>query len=310
MEGFDERATVSARALSGLGCMLGAMALIPAGDAIAKHLLATTSHSAGFLAWTRFAVGAVLVVPFAWSAFDARALGPRFLGQQLLRAALIAATIVLIITAVGKSPLPNVFGAFFVGPLVSLVLAVLWLKERAGALEWVSVALGFVGVLLVVRPGGTLDAGLLWALAAGVCYGAFLATTRWAAGHGAPRVQLAAQLVLGGLMLLPFAATDLVAGAVDRPSWLVAMCLCSVTANLLSLMAYARAGAAWLAPVVYVQLLAASALGVIFFDDRIGATTAAGLALILLTGLMRLPLGRRAKDGAARRAASRRQARE
>ena len=272
--------------------MVGAMVALPTGDAIAKHLLMVTEHSPGFLAWTRFAVGAALIVPLAWHGFDVRALGTRFLAQQLLRAALIAATIVLIITALGMSPLPKVFGAFFIGPIVSLVLAVTWLGERAGALEWLSVGLGFVGVLLVVQPGTGIETGMLWALSAGLCYGTFLAATRWAAGHGTPLVQLAAQLVLGGLMLSPFAVAELDVGGVQRPAWLLLMCLCSVTANLLSLMAYAYAGAAWLAPVVYVQLVAATTLGATFFDERVGPVAATGLALIVLTGVLRLPLGR------------------
>jgi len=187
--------------LLGVACMALGMIFIPIGDSIAKYISSITPYSPGFLAWSRFAIGSLLVVPVVIYLKLIPRRAPYFYFQQAIRAALIASTIVLIITAVSMSPVAEVFGAFFVGPALSVVFSAWFLHEKATRLEWFCVAIGFLGVLLVLKPSGEFDDGLLWALGAGVCYAGFLVSTRWAARNGPPLAQLATQLALGFLFL-------------------------------------------------------------------------------------------------------------
>ena len=272
-----------------------AMVLLPAGDAIAKHLTALTAYGAGFLAWSRFVVGLALVAPVAAAGGQLRGLDAMFLVRQALRGGLVASAITCVINAVKTAPLADVYGAFFVGPTAAIVLARLLLHEPVRPREWAAVLLGFAGVVLVVRPTGTVSPGLLWALGAGLSFGGFLVATRWAAGTAPPMAQLTGQLFFGFAFLLPLGAGDLLRLGIEAPGWLIAMALSSALANLLQLFAVRHARAVVLAPVVYLQIVAATAFGWTLFGDRPDGWTFAGLAVILLAGMFRVPMLRRGR---------------
>ena len=269
------------------------MVLIPIGDALAKLITSYHPYSAGFLAWSRFVVGAICLLPLAMVRGEFKGLGSTFYLRQAVRGALIAATITLIIRAVQLSPLADVFGAFFIGPVVATLLAVVWLREVATPPEWLAVILGFAGVLLVVQPGVNVSSGLLFALGAGLFYGSFLVATRWASHTGPPLAQLAAQLGFGFLFLAPLGFTTLAthwqAGSLPTSGLLVLMGITSFLANFFTILGLARARAAYLAPIVYLQLVAATIIGAVFFRDQPDTLALCGVVLILLTGLLKLP---------------------
>lgn len=279
------------RLLSGVLYMTIGMILIPVGDSLAKYIASITPYNSGFLAWSRFAVGIVLIGPLVIIQVPHQKLEKLFWFKQAVRGFLIAGTITLIITAVRLSPLPDVFGAFFIGPALSIVFAVLFLREKASSLEWISVALGFVGVLMVLQPSATTGEGLWWALAAGVFYGGFLTATRWAASSGPPVAQLGAQLFFGFLFLLPLAIGDLTTAGFQAKTPIIVMGVTSAIANYCSILALGRARPAFLAPIVYLQIVAATIIGIVFFDDTINLLAGLGLCLIVFTGLLRIPTG-------------------
>jgi len=255
------------------------MLLIPIGDGFAKHVQSVTDYSPTFLSWSRFTIGAIVVLPWVL----AKGLLPPptknhqpFWLRQAIRALLIASTVTLIIKAVGLSPIADVFGAFFIGPGISVILAQWVLKVRATKTDWIAVVLGFIGVLLVVQPTG---------VASGCCYGAFLVATRWAAGSGPPMAQLAAQFSIASLCLLPLGLPDLLQHGIQVPLWIIGSALASTSANFLSIIALARAGNAVLAPVVYLQVVSATLVGFVMFSDIPNVWTAIGLVVIVTTGI-------------------------
>lgn len=275
--------------LAGAAMMALGMLLIPVSDGIAKLLLGMTDYQPAFLAWSRFALGICVVAPVALMLGAFRGLGWPFIRGQAVRGALIAATITLIVTGAGKAPLADVFGAFFIGPVVATILAALLLKERVKPLEWWAVALGFAGVMLVIQPSGEMHEGLVWGFVAGCCYGAFLTATRWTANTAPPMAQLAGQLFFGLLFLAPLGVGDLAAHGLQSPGWLIAMGTSSALANLFALFAFRQARAAYLAPVVYVQIIGAMTIGWMVFGDIPDLLAFAGLLLILAAGATRIP---------------------
>ena len=117
--------------------VVGAMFLIVGGDA-AGTLLTQRGFSPFFIAWTRFALAAVLLLPFSGMVrAEWRLLAD---WRLLLRAALIAGGISFILTALRTEPMANVFAAFFVGPIVAYVLSTLLLRERASVVRSVAVS--------------------------------------------------------------------------------------------------------------------------------------------------------------------------
>lgn len=261
--------------------MFVAMSLIPAGDSAGKVLTQQLGVAPLFVAWSRFAVGAVIVLPFV----------PRGAWRLLrdwriwVRAATLAAGISAIQTALRTEQIATVFAAFFIGPLISYVLAAVFLRETVTRLRSALILVGFLGVLIVVRPGMGASAGLLWAVLAGVCYGVFLTMSRWLGHLGSPLSLTFTQLVIAAILLLPLGlanappATATVAGLASLSA------LCSMLGNLLLLFAYAHAPATRLAPLVYFQLIAAVGLGWLVFDDLPDVWTWTGLVVILGAGI-------------------------
>lgn len=261
--------------------MFLAMSLIPAGDSAGKLLTGSFGTAPVFVAWSRFVVGALLVLPFitanAWALLRD--------WRIWLRAATLAAGISCIQMALQIEEIATVFAAFFVGPLISYVLAAVFLREPVNKTRSALVFMGFIGVLIVVRPGMGASVGVLWAIAAGTCYGAFLTMSRWLGTLGTPLAMTFTQLLIAALLLTPFGVANIpqLSGAVAALA--TASALCSMLGNLLLLYAYGLAPATRLAPLVYFQLVAAVGLGWLIFGDLPDVWTWTGLLVIVTAGL-------------------------
>jgi len=272
--------------LRALPLMLLAMALIPAGDTAGK-LLGEAGVAPVFTAWSRFALGAALLLPFVLHLTPPRL----FLDWRVwLRGLLVAGGIVCILTALRTEPIATVFGAFFVGPLVAWVLSV-WLlgeafsRARAGLL-----VIGFAGVLLVVRPGFGMTPGLGFAVLAGLFYGGFLTASRWLSDLARPRAMLISQLVIGAVVLAPFGLPALPEMTPRIAGLTLASALGSMLGNLCLILALRMAPASRMAPFVYIQLVAATALGWLVFGTLPDAPALLGLAILLVSGMASVAL--------------------
>ena len=153
--------------------------------------------------------------------------------------------------------------------------------------------LGFLGVLLVVKPGSGATPGIAFALLAGGFYGSFLVVTRAIAGRYRPRFLLISQLIIGAIVLAPFGLT----GPLPMPTatistQILASALCSAAGNYLIVMANRRASASLIAPLIYTQLIAATIAGVVAFGDWPDIIALSGLLIILGSGLGSLWLAR------------------
>ncbi|HCP81648.1 MAG TPA: hypothetical protein DIT67_08660 [Octadecabacter sp.] len=271
--------------------MLTSMTLIVGGDVAAKVLTADGFNPL-FIAWTRFALACALLLPFCGlSRGDSPALrDPRI----FLRALLITGGISCILTALRTEPVANVFGAFFVGPIVAFALSAVLLKERITLTRSVLLGLSFLGVLLVVKPGFGATIGMGFAVLAGVLHGSYVVTTRWIAPHYRPRLLLFSQLFLGAIVLAPFGLTTLP----DTVTW-AALGLISISAfgsalgNLMLVSLSKTTPSSVIAPLIYTQLIPASLLGYLVFSEWPDWVSFVGLAVILTTGLASLALARR-----------------
>lgn len=262
--------------------MFVAMSLIPAGDSAGKVLTSGMGIAPVFVAWSRFGIGMLMVLPFVprrvWRLFGD--------WRIWLRAAALAGGITCIQTALQTADVATVFAAFFIGPMISYVLAVIFLREAVTLVRSVLIVLGFAGVILVVRPGMNIEPGMIWAIAAGSFYGVFLTMSRWLTGVAAPLELIFSQLAIAALIVTPLGVMQI--PALSSPVALLTLvsAFCSMMGNLLLLYAYRVSSATRVAPLVYFQLIAAVGLGWAIFGDLPDAMTWAGLALIIGTGLL------------------------
>jgi len=185
-------------------------------------------------------------------------------------------------------PLAEATAINFVSPAFITVLSVIFLAEKVGWRRWSAIAVGLVGVLIVVRPGSGVfqAAALLPLLTAAFWAGAVIATRKMAgAGGDPPETTLIWSAGVGFLLftvLLPFGWQTPDAGQVGF-GMLVG--LVSSIPHALVVLAYRAAPASVLAPFSYVQLVTSSLVGFIGFGAVPDSWTFAGGAVIAAAGL-------------------------
>lgn len=262
--------------------MILAMVLVPMGDTAGKLLTANLGVRPGFVGFSRFFLGLIILLPF---------LGrpePRLLlnWRVWLRGGLLCGGIFFILTALKTEPIANVFAAFFVGPILSYFLSAALLKEHTTRRQTLLLLLGFCGVLLVVKPGTQMGIGMGFALLAGLFYGSFLVASRWLKDLTRPRMLLMSQLIVGSVLLAPVGLSQIPAPSLDIAFLVVISAVFSGVGNLSLLLAYRRMAATQLAPLVYLQLITATVMGILVFDTWPDALTFAGLSLLLVSGFL------------------------
>ena len=206
-----------------------------------------------------------------------------------MRALTITTSAACIVTAVTLMPLADAYSLLFTGPLIVTALAGPVLGERVSWHRWAAVVVGFVGVLVILRPGLTvIGLGHILALSAAVTFAASSLILRHIGNVESISALLIVLLVTTEIVALPFALFDW------QPLHLRAVVLMSISgtlagcANIFTVMAFRLAPAGVVAPFMYSQMIWGLLLGLILFGDwpdeytMIGATVIIGSGLFLL----------------------------
>lgn len=264
-----------------VGAVFLAMTLIVGGDAAAT-VLTGAGFPQTFVAWTRFALAAVLLAPLCGLVrTDLAQFGD---WRLYLRAGLIVGGIVSILTALKTEPMANVFAGFFVGPVVSYFLSAALLGERITPVRTFLLLISFAGVLLVVRPGFGMTTGMGFAILAGCFHGSYLVATRWLAGGYRPRFLLFSQLAIGAVLLSPFAFSAIPDLTLPLFGLITISALGSAGGNLLLVLVNRTTPAGVIAPLIYSQLLAAMIIGWAVFGQWPDGLSLIGLVIIMVAG--------------------------
>jgi drug/metabolite transporter (DMT)-like permease len=269
----------------GIALMAVAMLVIPAADAIAKYL--SGAHAPVFLSWARYVAALGFALPLVLVQRCGPALTTRSqLLPQFVRTAFLVAAMTLYFIAIARIPLADALGAYFVAPIAATLLAAIVLRERLDRRRLAAVALGFAGALLIVRPGTQASADTLIALASGGCMACYLVLTRATAQDSPPLATLTIQLVIGILLLTPFVLAQWTTPTREALLLILLMGLLSTASNLMTIAAFRLAQVATLSPLVYLELIGATALGYALFGDLPSPTTWLGIAIIVAAGLI------------------------
>lgn len=278
--------TPVAHPLRGIALMLAALALFALLDATAKHLSQT--FAVPLLVWARYTVHCLLMVVFLVPAMRGRLLRTRRAGSQILRALMLLATTSLGIAALRLMPLAETTALGFLSPLIVVLLAGPWLGERIGAVRWVAVLAGFVGVLLIARPGGALaGAGVAFALGAAICYGIYQILTRQLSASESPLTMLFYTALVGSVVMTA-ALPWFWGGPVPTPLQALAITTLGIyggAGHFLLIHAFRHAPVSTLSPFLYVQLIWATLLGWLVFGHMPDLLALAGMAIIGGSGL-------------------------
>ena len=269
----------------GVALLLAAMTVVPFVDAVAKRL--SDGQSPFFVSFSRYFAAGCVAVAIAILLRRPIAVPKGDWAGQIARTALLMGAMTLLITALSQVPMADALGAFFISPVVSTILAIVVLKERASIPRVAGAALGFGGAIMIVRPEGAMAPGALLALGAGVLFGCYLTATRRAAASGCDLSTLAVQCLMGSAMLAPFAFWD-GAPSVDRTAvaQIAAMGALSAACHFLTIFAFRFADATTLSPFMYFNLLTAAAVGYILFGETPSFDTLLGMSVIAVGGVL------------------------
>lgn len=272
--------------MQGIFLMTVAMLSIPVVDGLAKYL--SLDYSPLFIGWARYAVASLVVLPFAAAVHGRQLFPAEQRGSHILRTVFLVTAMTLYFLAVARIPLATAISAYFVGPIVAVVLSILVLKERLTLRKALSLALGFAGAIVILRPGGSLEPGILLALGSGICFALYLIATRRAAQASDPVKTLAFQCAVGMVLLTPQAVAAWSVPAWNDVIFFAGLGLFSAFSHLLSIAAFRLTEASTLAPLVYLELFGSALIGFVVFAEIPGPATVIGAALIVAAGLILL----------------------
>ena len=211
---------------------------------------------------------------------------------QALRAAMMASMTALNFWALQYLQLAETGAIQFSVPLLIALLSAWWLGERLDARRWLAIVAGFLGVLLVIRPGSqAFHPAILLSVMNALLYAAFnMLTRRMMATESAAATQLMSALG-AAVLLTPWA----LAGWIWPDGWLqwlvIALCgLCGGLGHFMVAQAHRYASAATLGPFLYQQILYMALLGWVIFGQVPGLLVIGGALVVVFSGLYLLGL--------------------
>ena len=270
--------------------MMGFCILAPVGDAVAKLLGA--SVPLGQVVLIRFAVQALILIPFVWASGRAWRMRGRVLWLTLLRTILHIAGIAAMFTALKYLPLADAVAIAFVMPFIMLLLGKFILKEEVGSRRLGASIVGFLGTLLIVQPS-FVNVGwpALLPIMVAVVFSFFMLVTRQIAKQTDPISLQAVSGVMAVMIILPLlalgSATDIAPLQIIRPDavdWtlLLGIGILGTIAHLLMTWSLRFAPSATLAPMQYLEIPFATLLGLLIFSDL--PNPLAGLGILITVG--------------------------
>ncbi len=255
-------------------------------DASAKFMV-MSGMSAPFVSWVRFAVhvGVVFLLFRGWA--DPAIFRFRSLPAQILRGVFLFGSTFFNFFALKTLQLAETQSIAFFAPMVITALAGPLLGEWAGWRRWVAVLVGFVGVLVVTRPGlQSFEIGHVYALTATLCYSFYVIMTRQLGARETAQSLIFYSALAPAVLMAP-AVPFTASLPPDVLHWviLVGLGFLGGFGHLLLIKAYQQATATALAPYPYVQIVWMTALGYLIFDQLPDAWTLVGAGIIVSSGL-------------------------
>ncbi|GHB22304.1 permease [Pseudovibrio japonicus] len=285
--------------LHGVLLMVFGLLILSSTDGVVKYL--SEFFSPLTISFFRFSVQLFIILVIAlfqkrsWYSLLKETTLPLF-----CRGLLLALGSVFVVFALKFLPLTDALAIFFVQPVILVVLSAVLLKERVGPKRWLAVLIGFAGVVVIMRPGtGVFHPASLLMLAAAFTFACYLILTRKLSGQAS---QLAIQFATGfagTILILPiiiyaglsgFGGDLIIADQTASFTLPVLFLFClggaGLFAHVLLVKAFERAPASVLAPINYVEIISATIIGYLVFNEIPDEFVWLGVGLLICSGLI------------------------
>ncbi|QDL94688.1 DMT family transporter (plasmid) [Paroceanicella profunda] len=253
-------------------------------DSIGKHL--AEGLNVVEAVWARYAGHTVAITLYLLRHSGLSFLHTRRPGLQFARAATLFAATLLMYTSLTYVPLADATAIQFLAPVLVTLWSALFLGERIGIHRILAVLAGFIGVVIIVAPGISLDTpALLLPLGVAFAVSFYFILTRMLAYPEEQDFTQFATTALGALVLscaLPFVWET--PGLTDV-ALMCAIGMVGALGHFLLITAFSMASASLLSPYLYSQVFGSALISVTWFGDPLSPTMLAGTSLLVGSGL-------------------------
>jgi len=274
-----------AHPLRGILMIMTAVAMFTVLDSIAKYL--SRFYPVPGIVWARYAFHLLFVVVILGPRMKLALVRTKHLGLQIVRGTLLAASSMLFFSALKFMPMAEASSISFVSPMLVTLLGVVLLQEKVEPARWLAVAAGFIGVLIIVRPGsGVFSWVAVLPLATAASFAVYQILTRKLAGVDSPYTSLFYSGLVGTVMLaavLPFQWTT--PTSVAHALLLPAIGFIGGLSHLILIRAFDQASVSTLAPFSYTQLIWVLVSGYVVFGDFPDHWSLVGIVVIMASGI-------------------------
>ena len=258
--------------------------IVPIMDALAKHL--SLSMDVFQITWARYFFTVVFTMTLMLLFYRETLVWSKRPKLQLIRGIILAFSTLCFFYSISVISLPKALTLAFVAPITCTALSPFFLGEKVGIRRWSAVLVGFLGTLIVIRPGFIeVNLATLAALACGVCYGFYLVITRKLSTSDNSLLTLLFTGVVGLFLFSLFMPSVWVNPTLDQCIMMAIIGLVASVAHLFIILSLKYADASKLAPLGYTEIITNIILSYYVFNELPNNWTYLGLFIIVLSGL-------------------------
>ena len=268
----------------GISLMSAAMAINSSKDGIAKLLAG--SYSPLTLLFIQFVATSIILAPIVAKQSGIHHLVPNSLIPQILRSTFVALGVGLFYWAVNFIDIADATAMVFIAPLIVTALSPSILIEPIGFKRTCAVIIGFIGVLIILRPSFDGErTGYFIALGAGIFIAAYYITNRKLANEASVLASTFYTSSLGTIMLVPLLWYFWTMPLINDIWILLGFAVLATLGQIFMIGAFSLAAASIIAPFVYTQIIWATIIGYLLFDAFPDEWSWFGILIVVAAGI-------------------------
>ena len=258
--------------------------IVPVMDAYAKFL--SSSMDVLQITWARYFFTVFFTLSLMLIFYRQSLVWSKKPLLQLIRGLILVFSTYLFFYSISFISLPKALTLAFVAPLIVTTLSPFFLKEKVGIRRWTAVSIGFIGTLIVIRPGFIeFNLATFAALGNGICYGFYLILTRKLSTSDNPLLTLLFTGTVGAIILSLFMPSVWINPTSNQWLMMAIIGLIASVAHLFLILSLKYADASKLAPLGYTEIITNIIISYYFFNELPDNWTYLGLFIIVLSGL-------------------------
>ena len=238
------------------------------------------------ITWARYFFTVVFTLPIMIFFFKKQLVWSDKPRLQILRGLILLSANICFFYAISIISLAKALTLAFVAPLIVTAFSPIMLGEKVGFRRWTAVVVGFVGSLVVIRPGFVeLNFASLAALGTGILYGFYLIITRKLSTSDNPLLTLLMTGMVGAILVSAIIPFYWVKPSLNQWSLMAGIGVFACIGHLFLIISLKYADASKLAPLGYTEIIPNVLIGYYFFSELPDNWTYLGLFIIILSGL-------------------------